>query len=288
VPARAAPNGTARLLDGSRGSLASPHAAARLHAQLGARASSHRIIVVLHDPAALAWALWRALRKDRGLDAYSADTSFTQKVLTETRDLARCFATQGRRRLTRAAAAAAKARARGRGNGSALEEDPSEVPFLAVDAWSRCLAVACGWGGCVTGAGLFAPQLRAWHNVYPAEQFAIFTLNEMHARPDAVVARARAFLGLGSGGANSSAGGAAARADGDEGCATEYLRTEAAAALRRGEGAPAEAQRALQRFHAPLSTTAPPEPLRATAPLRHKRCGDGYRPAAAAGAFTAR
>ena len=54
------PSRAATLIDASRGMLIAPFAASRAHATL-ARPWNHKVVVVLRDPTALAWVLWREL-----------------------------------------------------------------------------------------------------------------------------------------------------------------------------------------------------------------------------------
>ena len=167
---RGAHDATTTWVDGSKGSLAAPYAAARLKMHLGLRSPPGalpppKLVAVLHDPVSVAWALWRGLgdipREQTRLRAllapYRGSGNFTHRALKESAALARCFADA--RKAARRTAAAANANANANANGAAL-------PLPSTEAWQRCVAVGCGWPNCVVGAGMFALQLRAWRTSF--------------------------------------------------------------------------------------------------------------------------
>jgi hypothetical protein len=209
-------------------------------------------------------------------------------VEIETAALRRCFAARLAAR-PRSAAAAADATA--------------DAPPLSPDVLQQCVAVACGWASCVVGAGVYAPQLRAWRASYAPRSISVFSLNELRRAPADALRRIRAFLELpppappppappppppappqpgvgddgGGGGARRRRGRsraavladeeAAARANGG-GCAAVVMRNAAAASVARARGAPAEAHAALTAFYAPHAKQLRRELTLLSAPLR--------------------
>ena len=181
----------AMLVDGSRSSFRSPFAAARMRAIL-ARPSHHRIVIVLRDPAHLAWALWGELHalpasEDSSslgalLSPYLHPRNFTLKAELEVKALSRCLGRGG---------------SGGKG-GESSKDGNNGAPFAAItsESWQRCMAVSCGWSGCIVGAGLYAPQLRTWRVAYQPHQLAVFTLTELATEPKLAVHRLLDFVGL--------------------------------------------------------------------------------------------
>ena len=98
----------------------------------------------------------------------------------ETAALRRCFAARLAARPRSAAAADATA----------------DAPPLSPDVLQQCVAVACGWASCVVGAGVYAPQLRAWRASYAPRSISVFSLNELRRAPADALRRIRAFLEL--------------------------------------------------------------------------------------------
>ena len=214
--------------------LASPFAPARIRAQLAAHAPRHRFLIVLRDPAELAWVLWQrraATPRAEGahgtissvLHGYFEGHNFSSRTSLEATALFRCLASTASRRHRPGV---------GR---------PTAALAPTAEAWQHCVTTGCGWNGCVVGAGIYAPQLRAWREAYPPEQLAVFTLGELHKNGGATAVRRRvdAFLGLPGGG--------------DAQCSLEALEHGAQAALVEGRGVPEGAARTLSAFFATLS-----------------------------------
>lgn len=225
----ALPSEPAVLLDGSRGLLTAAFAAARVKASL-ARASSHRVIVLLRDPTSLAWVLWRELnampRSGAGalLRSYLQPRNFTAKVEAEISMLDTCLVaarsagTKGWAAGGHAGAggvhSARHAAAGGVHSGRHAAAEPATagagpsasapaVSAVSVEAWQKCTAVACGWSGCVVGAGLYAPQLRAWRQAYGPSQLAVAMLSDLTTRPEPTISRLMSFVGRPAAGAHA-------------------------------------------------------------------------------------
>ena len=276
---------TQRWVDSSRGSLAAPFAPQRLKFLLEAsflEQPQPKLVALLHDPVAAAWALWRGLAESlQGqtralLSPYLGSGNFTRRALGEAAALSRCFA------ASRPAAATTAAAATGTAAAAAL-------PLPPFEAWQRCVAVECGWPNCVVAAGLYALQLRAWRAAFPPRAFALFTLGEWHRSPAAARRRLFGFLGLPTSPppppppspqptsrrrlASDNGLAAVATTEGSttEGgggaCADEQLRTEAAAALARGRGVPRGAAAALGTFYAGFSAPLRSELTQLAQPL---------------------
>ena len=190
------------IVDGSPGYLSAPYAAARLHSVL-ARPSSHRIVAVLRDPVEQAWVRWRALLAmpherddDEGafLVPYLSPHNFTQKVAREASALRRCLSAvlsgrlverHGERQGGSGGGGVGKSRSGARGGGvhsgrssssSSSSSDMSSgmsTTYISSETWQRCLAVACGWSGCVLGGAMYGPQLRTWRQAYGAGQVRV-------------------------------------------------------------------------------------------------------------------
>ncbi|KAL3924530.1 MAG: hypothetical protein SGPRY_003890, partial [Prymnesium sp.] len=175
-------NSTRLLIDGSKGLLASYYAAARLRHSLAESAHRHRIVIVLRDPSELALALWRALEAVEGgmrelISGYLVGHNFTHKVLEETSSLSSCLSNLAWSSSRKGAAKRAV------------------NTTISLQAWQQCIATECGWGGCVVGAGLFAPQLRSWRLAYGTGQVAVFTLGELKRTPAAALRHLFHFTG---------------------------------------------------------------------------------------------
>ena len=185
------------IVDGSPGYLSAPYAAARLHSVL-ARPSSHRIVAVLRDPVEQAWVRWRALLAmpherddDEGafLVPYLSPRNFTQKVTREASALRRCLSGRlverhGERQGGSGGGGGGRSRSGARGGGvhsgrssssssSSSGSSGMSTTYISSETWQRCLAVACGWSGCVLGGAMYGPQLRTWRQAYGAGQVRV-------------------------------------------------------------------------------------------------------------------
>jgi hypothetical protein len=185
------------IVDGSPGDLSAPYAAARLHSVL-ARPSSHRIVAVLRDPVEQAWVRWRALLAmpherddDEGafLVPYLSPHNFTQKVAREASALRRCLSGRlverhGERQGGSGGGGGGRSRSGARGGGvhsgrssssssSSSGSSGMSTTYISSETWQRCLAVACGWSGCVLGGAMYGPQLRTWRQAYGAGQVRV-------------------------------------------------------------------------------------------------------------------
>lgn len=237
-----------RWVDASTSYLSSPFAAARLGARLGAHAPHHRLLIVLREPAELAWVLWRRRqatpRREAAhgtlgsmLHGYFEGHNFSSRTAYEAGGLSRCLASmQAPRHEPRGA--------RWQAPGGGLSP--------TVEAWQQCVAVACGWEGCVVGAGMFAPQIRTWRTAYPARQMAVFTLRELSADAAGAAIRISTFVGVppptqASPDTGTIGGEAAAQ------CVVASLERSAGAAAGEAEDAPLGTTRLLQGFFARFS-----------------------------------
>jgi len=206
--------------------LSSPFAAARIKARLAAHALHHRFLLVLRDPAELAWVLWQRRSVvprresaygtiDSVLHGYFEGHNFTSKVAREVSALTQCF--------------------------RANQKQVSFNLVVSIDAWTKCVATACGWDGCVVGAGLFSPQIRTWRLVYPSAQISVFTLNELREQSGGAANRIHRLLAV-----PSQAGWAHA-------CSAQTLQRMAVAVTREASGSPKVAMDVLQSFFSRLS-----------------------------------
>ena len=283
-------DGPCMLLDGSRTLFSAPFAPARIQAAL-ARPTAHRVVIILRDPTELAWLRWRDLmvlptgeseganhsegtvtppRGNHGavipeprptidtslgplLRPYTHARNFSAKAIAEVEAFSRCLA-EGRagRRAHMVASLVSPIPVSGSSTGASASN------ALTADSWYRCVAVVCGWPGCVVGAGLYAPQLRGWRQAFSPHQLAVHMLSELRASPAATTRRVLRFVGLPSGGVTrlplqrsteAAASSAAASGSGLQ-RAVKVVAERAARAIAAGEGAPAPAAHHLRQFYA--------------------------------------
>ena len=230
-----------RMVDGSRSSFAAPFAAARMRAVL-ARPSMHRIIIVLRDPAQLAWVLWRELNalptRDESsslgslLAPYLYPRNFSAKAELEATALARCL-----RRAKREGGRSGDERGVDRGGTSGTGRESTSS--ITSETWQRCIAVGCGWSSCVVGAGLYAPQLRTWRVAYQPNQIAVFTLAELASSTRQAMSRLLAFVGM----PVQESTSAYRRA-------VSHIAARTSAAVAAGQAVPSQSYATLSRFYA--------------------------------------
>ena len=269
------------IVDGSRALLAYPFAAARVHASL-ARPSSHRIIVVLRDPTELAWVLWRELSalpysgsSSLGLllRPYLHPRNFTAKVAGEISSLSRCLAD------TRPSGRKGSGGGGGEGGGAQSVAGRAEAevlfsPAVSVEVWQRCMLVGCGWPSCVVGAGLYAPQLRAWRQMYSPSQLSVLMLSDLTTRTAETIAQVVRFVGLPV--APATAEEARATENGVVQRAARLVSSRAAAATAAGTSVPLKATTLLRRFYGRFAQAVRRELELMRQPTQHWRAQEAW------------